>query len=174
MAVGEDGSAAAFERALGLEGLSSEAETDRAEREHLEYRLAPLASLLKPVTPSADLFDRIIADIGVKTPLAGIHVARITDGTWAPHCNGVDTKTLWHSPKSRRHVFLVRIQPDAILPEHPHGGDEECIVLEGDLVVNGVSFGPGDFQVSFAGTVHPTIPSRQGCICLISLQLQAS
>lgn len=170
----DDDRAAAFERALGLEDRTPETEGERREREQLEHRLAPLADLLDPVRPSADLFARITADIGADMPLAGIHVARSTDGAWRRYCEGIDTRTLWRSAKSGRHVFLIRIQPGAFLPEHPHSGDEECLVLEGDMVVNGVSFGPGDFQVAFAGTVHPTITSRGGCVCLISVQLKAA
>lgn len=174
MTKGDDFRVAAFERALRLDDLSSESEAERSVREDIDVRLAPLASLLDDVEPSADLFARITGNIAGNHPLAGIHVARGTDGTWQEFWDGIAIKTLWHSTKSGRHVFLIRIQPGAILPEHRHSGDEECMVIEGDLVVNGVTFGPGDFQVAFASTVHPVITSRGGCTCLISVQLRAA
>ena len=168
----DENHADAFERALAREDISSGTGSARAEREALELRLAPLSGLLDPVRPGADLFDRITAGLGL--PLAGVHVVRGTEGHWRALCEGIKIKTLWHSEKSRRQAFLVSIQPGAILPEHAHSGDEECMVPEGDMVVNGVSFGPGDFQVAFADTRHPTITSRGGCVCLISVQLRAA
>jgi len=174
MTTGDEFRVAAFERALRLDDPASETEAERSAREAFEDRLAPLASLLDEVAPSVDLFARITGTLGVNQPLAGIHLTRSTDGTWQDFCEGIQIKTLWRSTKSGRHVFLVRIQPGAILPEHRHAGDEECMVLEGDMVVNGVSFGPGDFQVAFASTVHPVITSRGGCTCMISVQLRAA
>lgn len=165
---------AAFERALGLDDTATETEAERAERERLEYRLAPLAGLLEPVEPSNDLFARILMQTGVNLPLAGTHVARTTDGEWETLSPGIETKTLWRSLKSGRHTFLLRIHPGAILHEHDHAGDEECMVMEGDMVVNGVTFGPGDFQVFFGGTHHPLVTSHRGCICLLSVQQRAA
>jgi hypothetical protein len=165
---------AAFERALGLGDTSSETEAERDERERLELRLAPLSGLLGEVKPGHDLFARIALQVGADLPLVGMHVARSTDGKWRPHSDGIDIRTLWHSHTSKRHAFLLRIQPGAILQEHDHGGDEECLVLEGDMVVNGVRFGPGDFQVSFAGTRHPLVTSQTGCVCMISVALRAA
>jgi anti-sigma factor ChrR (cupin superfamily) len=165
----EDDPIAAFERALGLDPVTGEDEAGRAERNRLERRLAPLASLLEPVAPRPDLFARIAAQAGIDQPLPGFHVARHDAGGWKPRSEGVETRTLWRSKDPRRHVFLLRMQPGALLDRHDHGGDEECMVLEGDMQVGDVAFGPGDFQVAFAGTRHPLVTTRTGCLCLISL-----
>jgi anti-sigma factor ChrR (cupin superfamily) len=61
------------------------------------------------------------------------------------------------------------MQPGAVMPEHDHSGDEECMVLEGDMQVNGVAFGPGDFQVGYAGSHHPHVTTHGGCLCMISV-----
>jgi quercetin dioxygenase-like cupin family protein len=160
-----------LERALGLAGLDGETAAGRAARERLEYRLAPLAGLLAPVEPGMDLFVRIAAAAGIDAPLAGFHVARRDEGVWETVAPGVETRTLWRSERSRRHAFLLRMQPGAAVPEHGHGGDEECLVIEGDMVVNGVEFRAGDFQVALAGTRHATVTTRGGCLCLISVAL---
>ncbi|MGL6209943.1 MAG: cupin domain-containing protein [Paracoccaceae bacterium] len=174
MTTGNDFGAAAFERALRLDDTASETAAERTERKGLEHRLAPLLGLLPDVRPSDGLFARIAAKIGAQPAPVGSHVMRATDGSWHPLCEGIETKTLWHNAEIGRKVMLVRIQPGAILPEHTHSGDEECMVLEGDMVVDGVSFGPGDFQVSLVNTRHPTITSRGGCVCMISVQLRAA
>jgi len=165
---------AALERALFGDAPVSLSDEDHAAQEEFAYRLAPLADRLDGVRPGDDLFARITGEIEAKLPLAGIYARNGADGEWQPLCDGIDIKTLWHSTQSRRHVFLVRIKPGAILPEHRHSGDEECMVLEGDMVVNGVTFGPGDFQVAFANTVHPVITSVGGCTCMISVGLLAA
>jgi anti-sigma factor ChrR (cupin superfamily) len=171
MAKSADDSGSALGRALGLEDRSGETDAARLEREALERRLASLADLLEPVTPSNDLFARIAARVDLGTPLAGIHVARSDDGVWKPFADGIEVRTLWHSLQSKRSAFLVRMQPGAIMPPHDHHGDEETLVLEGDMQVNGEDFGPGDFQVAFAGTKHPVITTRGGCLCYVSLAL---
>lgn len=169
MAEKADRGLSALARALGVEELAGETEDQRRDREGLERRLASLADLLEPATPSNDLFARIAAKVDLGTPLAGIHVARSDSGVWRPFADGITVKTLWRSLQSGRSALILRMQPGAIMPPHDHEGDEETLVLEGDLQVNGVEFGPGDFQVAFAGTRHPVITTRGGCLCYVSL-----
>ncbi|MGL5009397.1 MAG: cupin domain-containing protein [Paracoccaceae bacterium] len=168
MAGNGDDRAAAFERALGLDDQSGETDAERRDREALERQLAPLADLLLPVTPSNDLFARIAGRAGLDTPLSGIHIARSDAGTWQSFADGIEVKTLWRSRQSGRTAFMLRMQPGAVMPMHDHHGDEETLVLEGDMQINGVAFGPGDFQVAFAGTRHPLITTRHGCLCFVS------
>jgi mannose-6-phosphate isomerase-like protein (cupin superfamily) len=159
----------AFERALGMTDLNGETSAERLDRETLERQLAPLASLLDPVIPSDDLFARIAAKAGLETPLTGIHVSRADNNGWKSTMPGITVKTLWRSAQSKRRTYLVRMQPGAIMPMHDHAGDEETYVLEGDMQVNGVAFGPGDYQVALAGTKHPVITTLGGCLCYVSV-----
>lgn len=168
MAKQPETSITAFERALGLDDHSGETEAERQQRIALERQLAPLADLLEPVRPSDDLFARIAAKAALDTPLAGIHVTRHDTGVWRVLSDGIEVKTLWRSRQSGRSTYMLRMQPGAIMPPHDHKGDEETLVLEGDMLVNGVAFGAGDFQVAFAGTKHPVITTRGGCLCYIS------
>jgi hypothetical protein len=174
MTPSDDDRAGALERALGLDDTALETEAERAEREDLEHRLAPLAGLLQPVVPDPELFARILTGIGKAPPTTDTHIVRSTEGHWKALCEGIEIKTLWHSVRRGRHAFLIRIRPGAILPAHEHAGDEECMVLEGDMVVDGETFGPGDFHVAFADTRHAVVTSRGGCLCLISVQLRVA
>jgi ChrR Cupin-like domain len=160
---------AAMERALGLDVVYDSDVDTTADQAWINRRLAPLADLLEPVSPGDGLFSRIVAAAGIDMPLAGFHVMRKDDGTWKPMAAGIETKTLWRDPATGRRVFLLRMQPGAVMPEHDHSGAEECMVLEGDMVVNGVAFGPGDFQVGFAGSHHPHVTTRGGCLCMLSI-----
>jgi mannose-6-phosphate isomerase-like protein (cupin superfamily) len=169
MAENEEPGLLAFERALGMTDLSGETEAERLQRQALERQLAPLAGLLDPVPPSNDLFARIAAKAGLETPLAGIHATRAGSDGWKTTTPGIAVKTLWRSAHSRRRTYLVRMDAGAVMPMHDHEGDEETYILEGDMQVNGVTFGPGDYQVALAGTKHPIITTIGGCLCYVSV-----
>jgi anti-sigma factor ChrR (cupin superfamily) len=162
----------AMERALGIAPLEGREDADgaaKAEQAWVEQRLAVLAEVLEPVPPGAGLFSRIVAAAGIDLPMAGFHVLRRDEGVWKPVAPGIETKTLWRNTPTGRRVFLLRMHPGAVMPEHDHASDEECMVLEGDMQVNGVAFGPGDFQVGYAGSHHPHVTTRGGCVCMISV-----
>ena len=62
--------------------------------------------------------------------------------------------------------YLVRMEPGAVTLPHEHGGYEEFLILDGDLVDDdGRAFGPGDF-VSYRGGTHS---SRTEGGCLIAV-----
>lgn len=158
-----------LERALGLESLDGETPEEAAARARVEHRLASLAELLEPVAPGADLFARIAADTGLESPPASSHTVRNAEGEWRAIADGVAVKTLWTRPRDRRRAMLLRVEPGATLPGHRHDGDEECLILEGDLEINGTLLGKGDFHVAFAATTHPAMRSPSGCMAFISV-----
>jgi anti-sigma factor ChrR (cupin superfamily) len=64
-------------------------------------------------------------------------------------------------------TYMMRMQPGATTIEHEHGGMEEFLILEGDLVdSDGTVFGPGDFVSYEPGTTHN---SRTEGGCLIAV-----
>jgi quercetin dioxygenase-like cupin family protein len=61
--------------------------------------------------------------------------------------------------------WLLRMAPGARLPAHGHdSGDEECMVIEGSLLLNGERYGAGDFQLARAGTRHHEVVTDSGCL----------
>ena len=52
-------------------------------------------------------------------------------------------------------------------PGHLHGGVEECLVLEGDLQVEGEELRAGDYQRAEASSQHGTQWTKNGCLLLI-------
>jgi anti-sigma factor ChrR (cupin superfamily) len=61
--------------------------------------------------------------------------------------------------------WLLKLLPGGGLPEHDHAdGAEECMVLEGQLRINGVDFWAGDFQIALPGSVHHEVSSEQGSL----------
>jgi quercetin dioxygenase-like cupin family protein len=64
-------------------------------------------------------------------------------------------------------TWLVRLQPGCVLAGHDHAGTEECLVLEGDFWLNDVRYGPGDYQIAFAGTRHHSARTEGGCLVFV-------
>ena len=74
----------------------------------------------------------------------------------------------WHAPGVPR-TFLLELPPGCEFPDHPHPGEEECLLLKGDLVNDGRKLGPGDYVRARAGTHHHGLYTVGGCVCLLIL-----
>jgi quercetin dioxygenase-like cupin family protein len=62
---------------------------------------------------------------------------------------------------------LAHFAPGTVVPEHWHThADEMLYVISGDLVVEGISYGPGTFFFVTAGTKHGPHSSVDGCTML--------
>lgn len=82
-------------------------------------------------------------------------------GEWRAFAPGVRIKIL------REHEgvvsYLLRLGPGARLPPHRHRLDEECIVIEGQLLVGSrTQIGPGGYHLAHAGALHATISTETG------------
>jgi mannose-6-phosphate isomerase-like protein (cupin superfamily) len=96
-----------------------------------------------------------------------IVVVRGDDRRWQPLAPGVDWLPLYQEPAQGWHAFLLRMAPGARLPTHMHSRAEECLVLEGELRIGGVSYVAGDYLVAPAGSQHPRVISRGGAIAYL-------
>jgi anti-sigma factor ChrR (cupin superfamily) len=81
--------------------------------------------------------------------------------------SGVRVKPLFVDPIEHMVTMLVRMDPGTRYPAHRHGGGEECYVITGDLAVGDRRLGPGDYQYSPDGSVHPIQATDGGCLLLI-------
>ncbi len=64
--------------------------------------------------------------------------------------------------------WLLRLLPGGRLPEHDHAdGKEECMVLEGTLMINGQQFVGGDYQIAHPGSVHYEVASSEGALVFL-------
>ncbi|WP_404784831.1 cupin domain-containing protein [Altericista sp. CCNU0014] len=65
---------------------------------------------------------------------------------------------------------FVRSWSNASFPKHRHFGDEEIVILEGDLNIGDRSYQPGDRITSVPGTVHQPKTDR-GCLLFLRTSL---
>ena len=63
--------------------------------------------------------------------------------------------------------YIYRMAPGTTTVAHKHRGDEEFLIIEGDLTDHdGVEYGPGDLVWLRDGTVHNST-TRGGCLIAV-------
>jgi hypothetical protein len=73
----------------------------------------------------------------------------VDDGVWAQTGDGIHTKLLWGGSS-----LLIRCDIGAIIPEHEHFAQERIMVISGDMILSGRSFGAGDTVTMPKGSHH--------------------
>jgi ChrR Cupin-like domain len=144
-----------------------------AKTEFWQQQFAALDLAAPAEAPPPQLFDRILAKIGAGEPeLPGTFTRRAGTGTWSDMAPGVTYTVLFDDPVTRRRSILLRALPGATVDPHSHGqGYEECLVLEGDLLIGDLRLGPGDYHVAMTGTSHPLTRTVSGCLCFQTIPL---
>jgi anti-sigma factor ChrR (cupin superfamily) len=123
--------------------------------------------------PPAGLFDTIVAAIGTNdAALSGTLTRRAGTGIWTEMSPGVTYTILFDDPVTKRRSMLVRALPGATYETHFHDeGHEECLILEGDLVMGDLKLLAGDFHLAAKGSSHPPATTVSGCLLHISTAL---
>lgn len=64
--------------------------------------------------------------------------------------------------------WLVQLQPGTRFQAHAHDdGDEECMVLQGSVVLDGCLFRAGDYTMAKRGSNHLEVFSAEGCVLFL-------
>jgi anti-sigma factor ChrR (cupin superfamily) len=129
--------------------------------------LAALAGVLPAEAPpparAGALRDRILA--AAARPRTT--VVRADEGEWVPFVPGIRIKTLRRDEADGTQTSLWRIEPGAQVPPHPHTREEECLVLEGSVVHDGVEYFAGDFLLAPPGERHQPFLAPRGALLMI-------
>ena len=121
--------------------------------------------------PPAGLFDTILDAIdGGEKELPGTLTRRAGTGVWTEMSPGVTYTVLFDDPVTKRRSILVRALPGATYESHFHDeGHEECVVLEGDLIMGDLKLLPGDYHFAAKGSTHPVAITMSGCLLYQSI-----
>jgi hypothetical protein len=121
--------------------------------------------------PPAGLFDTILDAIDAReTELPGTQTLRAGTGDWTEMSPGVTYTVLFEDPIAKRRSILVRALPGSNYGSHFHGeGHEECLVLEGDLIMGDLKLLAGDFHLAAKGSSHPAATTMSGCLLYQSI-----
>ena len=93
-------------------------------------------------------------------------------GKWMLIAPGVSMKNLHVDDHGQS--FLLRLDPGATLPAHPHDSDEECIVVEGELQLGDFNMRAGDYHLARLGSRHEDIFSPTGALVFIHREGRAA
>ncbi len=70
--------------------------------------------------------------------------------------------------KAAQLTCLKRLEPGAVYPSHPHDGPEECLVLDGEIIVGDVRMRKGDYQRAEPNSQHIEQRSETGALIYLS------
>jgi quercetin dioxygenase-like cupin family protein len=84
---------------------------------------------------------------------------------WQPFGAGVQLKVLHEAGGVMS--YLVRLAPGAALAAHRHPIDEECVVLEGEVVIGELRVGAGGFHLGRREVLHDHVRSDGGALIFL-------
>jgi quercetin dioxygenase-like cupin family protein len=119
------------------------------------------------VPPPGELWSRIARALDHDASAGPFQTVRQDEGKWTAIGPGLEKKHLYRDPLTGLESCLVRMQPGAVFAAHHHAEAEECLVLEGDLLIGDLHLKAGDYQVASAGTHHPTLRSERGGVIFV-------
>ena len=155
--------------------------SDALTKEELTLLDRIAASAIDPVPPPAAVRARVLESISA-TPQLDASVpspdecvtVRADEGTWKPIGPGARMKRL--TKDARRVVFLLDLDPNAILPAHDHNdGGEDSYVIRGSCFIGGLGLAQGDFHHTDGGSHHgDVVASDEGCLLMITMEVKAA
>jgi anti-sigma factor ChrR (cupin superfamily) len=128
--------------------------------------IARLSDAVTPVDPPAALADRMRQRV-MDSSRTGTTVLRASDGEWKKLLPGITIKTLHIDRDSGTQTSLWRLQPGARIPPHPHSKAEECLILEGTIIHNDITYQQGDFLLATPGERHQDFIAPNGALLMI-------
>lgn len=98
---------------------------------------------------------------------AGFVTVRADQGQWEQLTPLIEKKLLSRDAESGLENFLLRIQPGAEQDPHRHESDEVCLVLKGEVEIDGLQLTAGDYHFAPKGSVHGHASSQAGALLYI-------
>jgi len=124
--------------------------------------LLAVAPASPPAEAAARLKSRLLRRTAAPANAEGFVEMR-RDDRWRDFVGGTQMKVLHDD--GRTMSWLVRMPPGTRLPPHRHDdGLEECLVLEGEVIVNGERYRAGDYLLAPPGSEHDDVHSDAGAV----------
>lgn len=119
----------------------------------------------QPIDPPPAVWDRIEAAISGDAPPP----LTVSPGAlpWRPVAPNLELKVLHEDADNGIRMVLYRAGPGAVVDRHLNTVAEECLVLEGEIQINGTVLKAGDMQLIAVDTLHGPITSANGAIIYI-------
>lgn len=126
-----------------------------------------LATATPPVAPSDDATARMREALFQRVHAAAPDFLFVHshEGEWVRLLRGVELKLLRQDGGQRS--YLLRMAAGARIPPHEHALDEESLVLEGEVTINGVLCRAGDYHFAPRGKPHARLSTDRGCLLFV-------
>ena len=122
-----------------------------------------------PLDPMAERFmkSRLMTRVRDQERGAITSTVRPDQGEWNKFSPRIKIKVLRREADGSSMSYLLKLEPGAWLVPHKHAMDEECVVLEGEVLIGTELVGPGSYHLAPRGMVHQPIRSEHGAILFI-------
>ncbi len=131
----------------------------------------PMAEAVRaaPLDPMAERFmkSRLMTRVRDFERGAVTNTVRPDQGEWEKFSPRIRMKVLRREADGGSMSYLLKLEPGAFLVPHKHAIDEECVVLEGEVMIGSELVGPGSYHLAPRGMVHQPIRSEHGAILFI-------
>lgn len=84
---------------------------------------------------------------------------------WVDVVPGVMRADLWNDRSTVSRFY--RLEPGAELPAHDHSGDEECMMIDGEVFLGDILLCRGDYHIASAGSRHGMVSSDVGALLFV-------
>ncbi|MEM7219280.1 MAG: cupin domain-containing protein [Pseudomonadota bacterium] len=154
---------------------SSSAEADIDELVHLlSQAQADTPDPELEAAPSRRMKRNIMARVRAAEPAGTRTIHAATDGdaeAWEFFLDGVQRRVLLQDDGAGVQTVLYLLEPGAGFPAHEHTHLEECMVLQGDILVGEYPVSAGAMHIAEPGFVHDKIVARTQAMLLIRSQI---
>jgi hypothetical protein len=139
---------------------------------HVELAGEPLGLRDYHVTPTGHATPILFSEKGAlvflresqqpATPTDLPMTVRDADAGWPDFAPGIQRRVLWQ--RDGQAAMLYYAQAGAQVPQHRHGHDEECLMLQGELFLDDLLLQTGDYQLAPVGTGHRITETDTGVV----------
>ena len=114
--------------------------------------------------PPAHVRERVLA--AARKPAR--YTVWAADAAWiATGLPGIRARVLVVDKARSLVTMVIRAEPGAVYPPHQHHGPEECFVISGSVVIDGLVLRAGDFHHADEDSDHGEITTTEGAEVLI-------
>jgi len=135
---------------------------------------ATLGAALRPVellpAQQESLRQRMLRRVRAPAPDRTTTV-RFNEGDWIRVGPLSEIKILRRDWHANNQSMLVRLAPGAVIATHSHTQEEECLVLEGEVMIGEHVFRAGDAHFARPGATHEGLRTATGCLLFIRSEI---
>jgi anti-sigma factor ChrR (cupin superfamily) len=154
--------------------------SDALTHDELELLDRIVAETIAPCDPPPEVRAHVLESIRrapqLDESVPGEHESRTVradEGTWKTVAPGARMKRL-SKKDDRRVVFLLEMEPFAVVDAHDHAGGETSYVIRGSCRIGALGLGTGDYHTVDAGAHHGDVTAgADGCVLLLTLEMAA-